>query len=206
MVSPCVLELVQKTLGQVPWPSEKNQTFKNKKWRELQIFKKRNRTEETQSAEKKRLNLFFLRVFLCIGDADFLFQREKQSFLCFLSTFESLWRSRWIFLFFFAQSKQRKRDFTSEIWASRKILFLCTVKNNGRKYSGFRAEKIKVFFSFWCSCGNLLSFTKLQKIQSVFSMHSFWRFLKLSKFPQEHHCRFFWECLISFFLLRKNHL
>jgi hypothetical protein len=94
MVSPCVLELVQKTLGQVPWPSEKNQTFKNKKWRELQIFKKRNRTEETQSAEKKRLNLFFLRVFLCIGDADFLFQREKQSFLCFLSTFESLWRSR----------------------------------------------------------------------------------------------------------------
>ncbi len=87
---------------------------------ELQIAKKRNRIEETQSAEKKRLNLFFLASFSLHwkeARADFLFQREKRSF-CVLITFESLWRSRWVF-FLFGSIEQRKRDFTSEIWASR---------------------------------------------------------------------------------------
>ncbi len=51
--------------------------------------------------------------------ADFLFQREKRIFWHFLIAFESLWRSRWIFL---GSIEQQKRDFTSEIWASRIIM------------------------------------------------------------------------------------
>jgi hypothetical protein len=39
------------------FPDLQKQTFK--KWLELQISKKRNRIEETQCAEKKRLILFF---------------------------------------------------------------------------------------------------------------------------------------------------
>ncbi len=36
---------------------------------------------------------------------------REANFLCFLITFESLWRSRWVF---FCSIEQRKRDYTSE--------------------------------------------------------------------------------------------
>ncbi len=135
--------------------------------------------------------------------ADFLFQREKRIFLCFLITFESLWRSRWFF--FFGSIEQQKRDFTSEIWASRimkktkknwnleslekaradknnwVILFLCTVKNNDRKFVEFALRK-SIFFFILMFAWKL---TELQKIQSFFMKISEDP-VKPSKFPHEH--------------------
>ncbi len=114
--------------------------------------------------------------------------------------------------------KQQKRDFTSETlsvakddekktqeknlksWivgkrASKKIVewilkeeLRNTVKNNGRKFVGFRAEKIIFFVHSDVHVGNLLSFIKIQrfffsciKSEDLWSSASFHKNIKMNK-------------------------
>ncbi len=161
---------------------------------ELQISKKRNRTEATQSAEKKWLNLFLFASFSLYwkeARADFQFQREKRNFV-FSHHF---WVSLEIALSFFWLNRTAEKRLHFGDLSVAKNLFLCTVKNNGRKFihSDVHVE----------TCWASLNFRKSKAFFPCIVSEDFWSSVNFHK----NICRFFfWKCLISFFLLRKNHL
>jgi hypothetical protein len=135
--------------------------------------------------------------------ADFLF-REKRIF--FFSSLLSLFGDR--VEFFFGSIEQRKRDSTSEIWASRIImktqkkwnleslekaraekiiewiLFLCTVKNNRQKFVDFALRK-SIFFVH-ADVRLETYWTSLDSKNSTFFMQISEDPVEPSKFPHEH--------------------
>ncbi len=92
--------------------AEFKQIFKKKKkikkWLELQK-KQQNRRDFSSRAMMKEAGASFS-LYSKEARADFLFQREKRMFLCFLITFESLGRSRWVF-FCLNQTAEKRLHF-----------------------------------------------------------------------------------------------